>query len=101
MEIQPGRFVSRWPFLTIGIVTFALYLVTEFVPGFGVLAPLVRLLIAPIWIMRTLEMIVGIGALPGVLQLFIALPLLFLPYVLIDLLIARIRERRLPAQRAA
>ena len=42
--------------------------------------------------MRTLEMITGIGFWPGPAQVLIALPLLFLPYVLADLALAWLRR---------
>jgi hypothetical protein len=53
------------------------------------LIPVVRVLIIPLWLMRTLEMVVGMGSWPMPLQYLIALPLLFVPYVAADLLLGR------------
>ncbi|MGH7468576.1 MAG: hypothetical protein ACRENP_11500 [Longimicrobiales bacterium] len=93
MSINPGRLLARWPFLTIGLVTFALFLLAESLPGFQTtLAPVLRILIVPLWLMRTLEMVVGMGYWPGPVQLVIALPLLFLPYVMADLVLAWLRR---------
>jgi hypothetical protein len=86
MFSKSGRFIARWPFLTFGLATFALFLLGEAIkPLQAPLGPVLRVLIMPLWLMRTLEMIVGIGFWPGPAQLVIALPLLFLPYLLADL----------------
>lgn len=91
--------VARWPFLTFGLITFALFLLAEAIPRFqDALAPILRILIMPLWLMRTLEMVVGIGYLPGWIQLFSALPLLFLPYVAADLVLGRLRRRAVNAE---
>jgi hypothetical protein len=94
------RLVSRHPFLLFGLLTFGLFLAIETTgdafPETALGAALIsalRVLIVPLWLMRTLEMVVGIGWWPGPLQLVVALPLLFLPYVLADLLLARLRRR--------
>ena len=89
-------FVRAWPFLILGFLTFGLFLALE---GLGEplrpLLPVLRVLIVPLWLMRTLEMVAGIGYWPGPLQLLIALPMLFLPYVAADLLLRSARRRRL------
>ena len=90
-----NSFLRTWPFLTLGFVTFGLFLAVE---GFGPerlgqLVPALRVLIVPLWLMRTLEMLVGIGSWPSPLQLIVALPLLFLPYVAADLLLGWARRR--------
>jgi len=93
MSSKAGRFVARWPFLTIGLATFALFLLAEAIrPLQAPLGPLLRVLIVPLWLMRTLEMIAGIGLWPGPAQLLIALPLVFLPYVLADLALGWLRR---------
>ena len=88
-----SSFLQTWPFLSLGLVTAALFLAVE---GFGErvapLIPVVRVLIIPLWLMRTLEMIVGIGFWPRPLQYLIALPLLFAPYVAADLLLRQVRR---------
>jgi hypothetical protein len=90
-----GSFLRNWPFLVLGLVTFGLFLALEASgepPRF--LVAVLRVLIVPLWLMRTLEMILGIGYWPGPLQLLIALPLLFLPYVSADLLLRWGRRQR-------
>ena len=88
-------FLRTWPFLTFGLLTFGFFLAVE---GFGEplapLLPALRVLIVPLWLMRTFEMLVGIGYLPGPVQLVVAFPLLFLPYVAADLLLRWARRRR-------
>ena len=87
-----GHFVARWPFLCLGLLTFGAFLAVEaYGMPRGMQQPL-RLLIVPLWAMRTLQMLVRIGYLPGPFQLLIALPTLFLPYVLADWLLRRIRQ---------
>jgi hypothetical protein len=83
-----GSFVLAWPFMTVGLLTFALFLGVEahWAP-LRPLLPAVRVLIVPLWLMRYVEMGVGIGSLPGPVQLVVALPLLFLPYLAADLLL--------------
>src|SRR5688500_18751430 len=57
-----GAFLRSWPFLSLGLVTVGLFLAVEgFGERVGFLIPVVRILIMPLWLMRTLEMIVGIG----------------------------------------
>jgi hypothetical protein len=89
-----SSFLQTWPFLSLGFVTAGLFLAVE---GFGErvepLIPVVRVLIIPLWVMRTLEMVVGIGSWPMPLQYLIALPLLFMPYVAADLLLGQVRRR--------
>jgi hypothetical protein len=88
--------LRRHPFLTVGLATFGLFLLVEAIPGAIQAAPVViqilRVLIVPLWLMRTLEMIVGMGTWPGIVQLLVALPLLFAPYVLADWVHARVRR---------
>lgn len=85
------RLISHWPFTAVGLVTFVLFIAAPFM---GLAEnPVVLLLIMPLWLMRTLEMFTGIGLLPWPLQLVTALPLLFLPYVAIDLLNQWLRRR--------
>ena len=67
MAARAVRFVGRWPFLTLGLATFALFLLGEAIEGFGwMVAPVLRVLI---------------------------LPLLFLPHVLADLALAHLRRQ--------
>lgn len=89
-----GRFVWHWPFVTLGLATFALFVAAEALNGAaGPLQPALRVLIVPLWFMRTLEMVVGIGSWPWPLQLPVALPLLFVPYAAADLCLNWIRRR--------
>ncbi len=97
------RFVRRHPFLTIGLVTFGLFLLVELMPeaartaGAGrVLMAFVRVIAVPLWIMRTIEVMLGMGRWPDLLQLLVALPLLFAPYLLLDWVLNRFRRRRRP-----
>ena len=94
-------FLLSWPFLSVGLFTFALFLAVERFGKLRPLIPILRVLVAPLWLMRTLEMVVGIGSLPGPLQLLVALPLLFLPYVVADLLLRSARRRRVAPHRPA
>ncbi len=90
-----SSFLRSWPFLSLGVLTFGLFLAVEaFGEPLRPLVPVLRVLVVPLWLMRTLEMVVGIGSWPGTLQLLIALPLLFLPYVAADLLLRAARRRR-------
>ena len=94
--------LRRHPFLTIGLVTFGLFLLVEWTPyAHPAVVLILRMLIAPLWLMRTLEMIVGMGRWPGIAQLLVALPLLFAPYVLADWALARGRARRASRVHAA
>ena len=81
-------FMGRWPFLGTGLVTLGLFLAVEVFPEpLAFLIPALRVLVVPLWAMRTLEMILGIGYWPGALQWLVALPLLFLPYAAADVLL--------------
>ena len=95
-------FPRTWPFLTLGLFTFLLFLA---VGNFGAvlqpLVPVLRVLIVPLWVMRTVEMLLGMGGWPGHLQLVVALPLLFAPYILADLLWQWIWRRRIGHPAAA
>ena len=90
--------VSRHPFLMIGLATFTLFLVVEFGPqrlqAPPIVMPVLRVLLVPLWFMRALEMFLGMGAWPAIAQLLVALPLLFAPYVLADWVLTRVRPRR-------
>ena len=90
-------FLQKHPVLVLGLVTFGLFIAAE-ASGQAprVLIPVLRVLIAPLWGMRTLEMLVGMGNWPTALQLLIALPLLFVPYVVADAVLQRLRRRRGP-----
>ena len=94
-------FVRRHPFLLAGLATFGLFLFLETLSPAArattvgaAFAALVRVLVAPLWLMRTVQMMLGIGAWPAILQLAIALPLLFAPYVLLDWILSRARRFR-------
>jgi hypothetical protein len=95
--------LRRHRFLTVGLATFALFVLVESVPAVRtpVVMQLLRVLLVPLWLMRTLEMFVGMGSWPGILQLIVAMPLLFAPYVLADWLLARVRARRASSLNAA
>jgi hypothetical protein len=88
----------RHSFLIVGLATFGLFLLVESIPASvprpPLVIPILRVLIVPLWLMRTLEMMVGMGTWPGILQLTVALPLLFAPYVLADWVLARVRAGR-------
>jgi hypothetical protein len=88
-------FLRRWPFLVLGLMTLGMFVLVERAhqPP-GILIAVLRVLIAPLWLMRTVEMLLGVGAWPKTLQLSIALPLLLLPYVTADLLLRWHRRRR-------
>jgi hypothetical protein len=94
------RSVIRRPFLCLGLFTFAAFLSVEVFGMPPALAAPLRALIAPLWVMRTIEMFLGLGYLPGPAQFVLALPLLFLPYVAADWLLGRARRRH-RAHRAA
>jgi hypothetical protein len=96
-----GSLIRTWPFLSLGFFTFGLFLALE---GFGEpprpLVAVLRVLVVPLWLMRTLEMLVGIGGWPAPLQFLVALPLLFLPYLAADLLL-RLARRQWVSHHAA
>jgi len=89
--LRAGRMVARWPFMCLGLVTMLGFLLSGHLPS-G-LAELFRVLIVPMWLMRTLQMLVGIGSLPDPAQLLVAVPLLFLPYAGADWILWRVRHR--------
>ena len=97
--------LRRHPFLTMGLATFVLFVLVEAIPGAIQATPsvilMLRVLMVPLWLMRTLEMSVGMGAWPGIVQLVLALPLLFAPYVLTDWVLARVAARRACSLNAA
>jgi hypothetical protein len=101
--------VTRWsrqhPFLIVGLATFGLFLLVESVSSLARVAPvatqILRVLIVPLWLMRTLELIIGVDSWPGIIQFVVALPLLFAPYVLADWVLARIRAHRASSLKAA
>ncbi len=91
--------MKRHSFLMLGIATFGL-LVTIGIASDAVKASglghaaidALRVLSIPLWLMRDLEMLVGMGSWPGPLQLVVALPILFAPYFLADYLLQRARS---------
>ena len=94
-------FARRHFFLLVGIATFGLFVLFELLPDAWLATPaakaflaVVRVLVVPLWLMRTFEMMLGMGTWPGVLQLAVALPLLFAPYLLLDWIVARARAFR-------
>jgi hypothetical protein len=96
--VNANSFIKRHPFLVLGIVTLGLFVATETMSdtakgsGLGVIIiNLFRVLIVPMWLMRTLEMLLGMGGWPMPLQLLVALPILFAPYVLADYLLQKVR----------
>ena len=98
------RFVRRHPFLIIGLVAFGLFLLVELMPEAArvtspgrVLMAVVRVIAAPLWAARTIEVMLGMARWPAVLQWLVALPLLFAPYLLLDWILNRFRDRRGPS----
>jgi len=90
--------VRRYPFLLLGIATFGLFLATGFVNDAAkpselgrIAVTVLRVLIIPLWLMRDLEMLLGLGNWPRSVDLVIGFPLLFAPYVLADYLLYRAR----------
>jgi len=57
-----------------------------------VLVGVMRVMIIPMWVMRDLEMLLGMGGWPAAVQLVIALPILFAPYLLADYVFLRRRS---------
>jgi hypothetical protein len=90
---RAGRMVARWPFMCLGLVTMVGFLVGESGHLPSGLVELVRVLTVPMWLMRMIQMLVGIGSLPEPAQLLVAVPLLFLPYAGADWVLWRIRHR--------
>jgi len=84
--------LRRHPFLAVGLITALAVWAVEL--GAAWLAPAARFLIIPMWLMRTLEIVMGFGALPRWLDLTIGMPLLFAPYVALDALLVRRRRGR-------
>lgn len=96
-----SRFVRRWPFLSVGLLTLGLFVLVEALPQGArdhtagqALVATIRVLMVPLWLMRTLEMLIGIGWWPAPLQFLVALPLLFMPYLAADVLLERACRRR-------
>lgn len=90
---------SRHLFLFLGLLTSGLFLVLETAseaakasPAGEVLVGVMRVMIIPMWLMRDLEMLLGMGAWSLSLQLVIALPILFAPYLLADYVFLRRRS---------
>ena len=91
--------VKRYPFLLLGIATFGLFLATGLVSDTAkmsevgrIVIALLRVLIIPLWMMRDLEMVLGLGDWPGPVELVIGLPLLFAPYIVADYVLYRARS---------
>jgi hypothetical protein len=60
--------IRSWPFLSIGVLTFVVFVVLEAVGDAGretvmgqALIPVVRVLIIPMWLMRYVETFLGMG----------------------------------------
>jgi len=99
-------FIKRHGFLLLGIVTLGLFVAMEIASeaakasGLGeAITILLRVLIIPMWLMRDLEMLLGMGSWPMPLQVLVALPILFAPYFLADYLLQSVRSRRLEQSR--
>ena len=80
-------FIRRHPFLTLAVPTALGFIAVE--AGATWLAPTVRILIMPMWLIRTIEMALGFGALPTWFNWAVGLPLLFLSYLAFDALLTR------------
>jgi hypothetical protein len=79
--------VRRWAWTAVGLATAGLFLLAErFLDPTSLLAIPLRWLVVPLWLMRLVEMGLGLARLPEAWQLAIGLPLLFLPYVGMDIL---------------
>ena len=90
--------VKKYPFFLLGVGTFGLFLATGSITGAAkmsevgrVVIGVLRVLIIPMWLMRDLEMLVGMGSSPGAVELVVGLPFLFAPYVLADYVLSRAR----------
>ena len=86
------RFVRNWPFLCLGFLTLGLFIGVEAMGEPArttlvgeALVAIVRVLVVAMWLMRYLELFLGMGRLPQVFQLLVAVPLLLAPYVAADL----------------
>jgi hypothetical protein len=96
-----GIFFARWPFMCLAILTIGGFIFAETDNLPPALLGLLRVLIVPMWLVRMLQVMVGIGSLPNPIQLVIALPLYLLPYAIADWLLWRLRQRTSSHQAAA
>jgi hypothetical protein len=88
-----GSLLRRWACTALGLVTAALFLLAEgFLHPSSLLAVPLRWLIVPLWLMRYVQVWLGLASWPWALQVAVGLPLLFLPYIGADML--RHRWRR-------
>jgi len=86
-----SSFLKNWPSLTIGLLTVGLFFA---LPGSSaVIQPVLRVFVAPLEIMRSMQVIAGIESWPMPLQLLLGAPLLFLPHVAADLCLRWLRRR--------
>jgi hypothetical protein len=90
--------VKKYPFFLLGVATFGLFLATGSLRGAAetsevgrVVIGVLRVLIIPLWLMRDLEMTMGMGSWPGAVELVVGFPFLFAPYVLADYILSRAR----------
>ena len=90
-------FVRRSPFLLLGVIALVLFLtdaLEQSAPspnaGSRIVHHGIRVLIAPLWLMRTLEVAIGMADYPPALHYGVALPLLLTPYALVDMLLRAI-----------
>ena len=93
-----ARVLMRWPFFMLGLATLAVLRAVEvgtLAPG--PLRPALRVLIAPLWLGRTIEVALLLPLLDktdGLWRMVVevaGLPLLFAPYLLGDLLLRWLR----------
>jgi hypothetical protein len=95
-------FFLRWPFVCVGLATAVAFVAVEMATAPPPLAvAILRVFIVPLWLMRTIEMVVGMGDWPRALDLIIGIPLLFAPYVLADLFLHWIWPRARTHREAA
>ena len=87
------RFIARWPFSLFGALSALTILVVGSFNPFGLAQnPMVRAIIIPAYLVHVIELGIGLRFLPPSPDLM--LPLLILPFVGLDLLLAKSRRRR-------
>jgi len=88
------RFVTRWPFASFGILSALVMFVVGSLNPFGLAGnALVRAIVIPAWVVRSAELAAGLRFVPVPLQV-LTLPLLILPFALVDVLLAVWTRRR-------
>jgi hypothetical protein len=107
MLIRTYELVKKYPFFLLGVATFGLFLAAGSISDAAktselgrVVIGVLRVLIIPLWLMRDVEMLMGMGRWPGAIELVVGFPFLFAPYILADYVLSRARTGLLSSLRS-